>query len=111
MVDHIDVHIGSRLRRTRQFRGLSQKQLAQALGLSVQSLDNFERGVTRLTAAVMSAAARRLNVDASFFFKGLKVAESVAGDRVEAEPSVRKDNVYLFRPRRPDGKLFVNGGA
>ena len=91
MGNAIDIHLGARLRRTREFRGLSQRELALALGLTAESLDRIERGATRLAATVLFAAGQRLGVDPSFFFRGLK--------GVETEPAVRKDNVVAFRPR------------
>jgi len=100
MSKNIDIHVGSRLRRTREFRGLSQRELALALRLTVERLDAFERGAARLSASVLFAASQRLGVDGSFFFKGLKGFEDAGREAIAAEPSGRNGNVYAFPSSR-----------
>lgn len=67
----VDVHVGERVRMTREFRGLAGEELARALGVSSAQLDRYERGVERFSSVHLVLAARRLDVKPSFFFNGL----------------------------------------
>jgi len=76
MGNRVDAHVGMRVRMTREFRGLQPADLAQALGISLDRLDRYERGVERIEARHLSTAATRLGVSASFFFAALKGLEN-----------------------------------
>lgn len=61
--DHIDVEVGMNLRRTRLARGLSQTELGDALGISFQQIQKYERGVNRVSASMLVKAARFLSIE------------------------------------------------
>ena len=42
----IDVHVGGRIRLRRTLLGISQSTLAEALGLTFQQVQKYERGTT-----------------------------------------------------------------
>ena len=44
----IDVHVGSRVRLRRTLLGMSQEKLGEALGLTFQQVQKYERGVNRI---------------------------------------------------------------
>ncbi len=105
MVDTREFHPGSRLRRTREFRGLEQRDLARMLGLGVENLDRLERGAARLEGAILFAAGKALRVDPSFFFKRLKrfdAATTIIGlDWVAPLGGCINDNRdWVRKPRR-----------
>lgn len=60
--DMIDVEVGLNLRRARLLRKLSQTQLGDALGISFQQIQKYERGVNRLSTSMLIRAARFLGI-------------------------------------------------
>src|SRR3954454_6552094 len=64
----IDTHVGSRVRLRRTLLGLSQEKLGDALGLTFQQVQKYERGVNRIGASRLFDLARVLDVPIGFFF-------------------------------------------
>lgn len=64
----IDIHVGSRIRLRRTLLGLSQERLGDALGLTFQQIQKYERGVNRVGASRLFDLSRVLDVPISFFF-------------------------------------------
>ena len=64
----IDVHVGSRVRLRRTLMGMSQERLGDALGLTFQQVQKYERGVNRIGASRLFDLARVLDVPIGFFF-------------------------------------------
>lgn len=72
----IDVHVGTRIRLRRTLLGMSQERLGEALGLTFQQVQKYERGVNRVGASRLFDLSRVLDVPISFFFDDMP--ESVA---------------------------------
>lgn len=64
----IDVHVGTRVRLRRTLMGMSQEKLGEALGLTFQQVQKYERGVNRIGASRLFDLARVLDVPIGFFF-------------------------------------------
>lgn len=64
----IDAHVGGRIRLRRTLMGLSQERLGEALGLTFQQVQKYERGVNRVGASRLFDLSRVLDVPISFFF-------------------------------------------
>src|ERR1700730_7058548 len=64
----IDIHVGSRIRLRRTLMGMSQERLGEALGLTFQQVQKYERGVNRVGASRLFDLSRVLDVPISFFF-------------------------------------------
>jgi transcriptional regulator with XRE-family HTH domain len=64
----IDIHVGSRVRLRRTLLGMSQERLGDALGLTFQQVQKYERGVNRVGASRLFDISRVLDVPISFFF-------------------------------------------
>ena len=64
----IDSHVGSRVRMRRIMLGMSQEKLGEALGLTFQQVQKYERDVNRIGASRLFDLARVLDVPISFFF-------------------------------------------
>jgi transcriptional regulator with XRE-family HTH domain len=64
----IDVHVGRRVRLRRTLLGLSQEKLAEALGLTFQQVQKYERGANRVGASRLFDLSRVLDVPVAFFF-------------------------------------------
>ena len=67
----IDVHVGSRVRLRRTLLGMSQERLGDAIGLTFQQVQKYERGVNRIGASRLFDLSRVLDVPISFFFDDL----------------------------------------
>lgn len=67
----IDVQVGRRLRRRRTLLGLSQEKLGEAVGLTFQQIQKYERGANRMGASRLYEFSRILDVPVSFFFEEL----------------------------------------
>jgi len=64
----VDAHVGARIRLRRTLLGLSQERLGEALGLTFQQVQKYERGVNRVGASRLFDLSRVLDVPISFFF-------------------------------------------
>jgi transcriptional regulator with XRE-family HTH domain len=74
MSDHrhpVDAHVGKRLRLRRGLMGLSQEKLGQAVGLTFQQIQKYEKGANRVSCSRLYEFARLLEVPASYFFEDL----------------------------------------
>lgn len=66
----IDVHVGVRIRLRRNMLGMSQEKLGEALGITFQQIQKYEKGTNRVGASRLQAIAQILNAPVSFFFEG-----------------------------------------
>jgi transcriptional regulator with XRE-family HTH domain len=66
----LDIHFGEKLRARRMMMApkVSQSELANALGVTFQQIQKYEKGVNRLSAAMMVRIAEVLKVDVQYFF-------------------------------------------
>lgn len=63
--DPIDVEVGARIRSTRKSQDISQQDLADAIGLTFQQVQKYERGSNRVSASKLVHIAQALNVGAN----------------------------------------------
>ena len=66
----IDKHVGSRLRMRRLMLDMSQKDVAEALGLTFQQVQKYEKGANRISASRLQRLCQVLQVPIAFFFEG-----------------------------------------
>jgi transcriptional regulator with XRE-family HTH domain len=76
----IDRHVGSRVRMRRMMLGMSQEKLGDALGLTFQQVQKYEKGANRIGASRLQQISQILQVSVSFFFEG---APSQRSERAE----------------------------
>src|ERR1700689_1716398 len=105
----VDVHVGARLRLRRTLLGMSQEKLGQAIGLTFQQVQKYERGANRIGASRLFDLSRVLDVPVSFFFDDMnpavtaQVNENQAGlseaapARYEPDPMMRRETLELVR--------------
>lgn len=67
----VDQHVGRRIRMRRKLLGISQTELGDALGLTFQQVQKYERGANRVSASKLYETARTLKVEIGYFFHGL----------------------------------------
>jgi transcriptional regulator with XRE-family HTH domain len=94
MSDHIDEHLGKRLRRRRRLLGLTQQQLANACGVRFQQIQKYECAANRMSAARVWQLAKVLEVPVSYFYDGL---DAPAADDEQREPFTREETRDLIR--------------
>jgi len=66
----IDKHVGSRVRMRRMMLGMSQEKLGDALGLTFQQVQKYEKGSNRIGASRLQQMSHILQVPVAFFFEG-----------------------------------------
>ncbi len=64
----IDIYVGSRLRLRRALIGMSQEKLGNALEITFQQVQKYERGTNRISSSRLFQISRILDVSVSFFF-------------------------------------------
>lgn len=111
----VDVHVGNRIRLRRTLLGMSQERLGNALGLTFQQVQKYERGRNRVGASRLYDLACVLDVPVGFFFAGLPayadttdrpvtdavdgMAEPDAPTLSSALPTVAQDDLALLSRR------------
>ena len=82
----IDIHVGSRVRLRRTMLGMSQEKLGEALGITFQQIQKYEKGTNRVGASRLQNISTILNVPVSFFF------EDAPGDPATGQPGMAEAN-------------------
>jgi transcriptional regulator with XRE-family HTH domain len=67
----IDRHVGLRIRLRRKELGVSQEKLAEAIGLTFQQVQKYERAANRVSASKLWEVARALSTNVGYFYEGL----------------------------------------
>ena len=83
----IDKHVGSRVRMRRMMLSMSQEKLGDALGLTFQQVQKYEKGTNRIGASRLQQIAQILQVPVSFFFEGAPHSPGQAGGGMGEAPS------------------------
>ena len=84
-----DREIGQLIRAQRLVRRMSQTELANALGVTFQQVQKYEKGVNRVGAGRLAKIADTLTVPVSFFFDGATGPKVAAGNVNEALGLIR----------------------
>ncbi|MCO6415336.1 helix-turn-helix transcriptional regulator [Siccirubricoccus sp. KC 17139] len=98
----IDVHVGGRVRLRRTLLGMSQEKLGEALGLTFQQVQKYERGVNRIGASRLFDLARVLDVPIGFFFDdmpdalggGMNAMRRAVGGFAEQQEGFEDDTLH-----------------
>ncbi|MFQ5774116.1 MAG: helix-turn-helix domain-containing protein [Kiloniellaceae bacterium] len=104
----VDVHVGSRVRLRRTLLGMSQERLGEAIGLTFQQVQKYERGANRIGSSRLYDLSRVLEVPVSFFFDDMPstVADSSPAQRrgmaeerpsFEPDPMAKRETLELVR--------------
>ena len=115
----VDLHVGSRVRLRRTLLGMSQEKLGNAVGLTFQQIQKYERGANRIGASRLFDMSRVLDVPVQFFFDDMPV-ETVAEDyrppsgtpepnaaTLDQDPMAKRETLELVRTyyRIPNANL------
>ncbi len=66
--DPVDKHVGNRLRVRRSLLGLSQEKLAEAISLTSQQIQKYEKGMNRISAGRLFEFSKILGVPITYFY-------------------------------------------
>lgn len=83
----IDQHVGSRVRMQRMLRGLSQEKLGEALGVTFQQVQKYEKGANRIGASRLQQISKILDIPPSFFFEGSPSPSDESATGFEESPT------------------------
>jgi transcriptional regulator with XRE-family HTH domain len=75
-----DRHVGTRVRMRRMMLGMSQTKLADAVSLTFQQIQKYEKGTNRIGASRLQQIAHVLQVPVSFFFEGLPLPPDASSE-------------------------------
>ena len=100
----VDVHVGQRVRLRRTLLGMSQEKLGDALGLTFQQVQKYERGTNRIGSSRLYMLSHILDVPISFFFDDMD-SSAVNGHGLadksqsgyEADQLARRESLELVR--------------
>lgn len=92
----IDVHVGGRVRLRRTLLGLSQEKLGEAIGLTFQQVQKYERGANRIGASRLFDLSRVLDVPVGYFF------EDITDDVAARSPRQIRGMAETPEPYEPD---------
>lgn len=95
----IDVHVGRRVRLRRTLLGMSQEQLGEALNLTFQQVQKYERGSNRISASRLWDMAQILDVPVSFFFDDMTDDTAANSPRKVRAGAVATE--YQEKPKDP----------
>jgi len=90
----VDLHVGARIRLRRRMQGVSQEKLADALGLTFQQVQKYERGANRVSASKLYEIAAALRAPVAYFFDGL--ADPTASSSEVNVPASTEHSVHAF---------------
>ncbi len=92
----IDQHVGLRIRLRRKELGVSQEKLADAIGLTFQQVQKYERAANRVSASKLYEVALALDTSVAFFFEGLTSDDSIDRTALKGGRSAVQD--FLMTP-------------
>src|ERR1700724_1363620 len=95
----IDIHVGARVRLRRTLLGMSQEKLGEAIGLTFQQVQKYERGANRVGDSRLYDLSRVLDVPVAFFFEEMAPVQPAsenapAGtvpERHESDPMMKRE--------------------
>ena len=94
----VDVHVGSRVRLRRTLLGMTQGKLGDAVKLTFQQIQKYERGANRIGSSRLYQFSQILDVPVSFFFDDMP-GDLVTGAIIDPEsnPALSEENQFARR--------------
>lgn len=85
--NEVDRHVGGRVRMRRMLIGMSQEKLGDALGLTFQQVQKYEKGTNRISASRLQQIANVLGVSINYLYDGIAGADAPAAGFAEGKAS------------------------
>ncbi|WP_114965984.1 helix-turn-helix domain-containing protein [Alkalilacustris brevis] len=106
----VDIQVGKRIRQRRWMLGMTQQQLAEAVGIKFQQIQKYETGMNRVSASRLWDIATALEVPVSFFFEGvegvMQGGKKVAPDLFAEKEAMELLRTYYAIPEAQRKRLF-----
>ncbi len=104
----VDVHVGARMRQRRTLLGMTQTDLGDALGLTFQQVQKYERGTNRIGSSRLYDLSRVLDVSIEHFFEDMPAdvaasppakgrGKAKAAPDYELDPMAKRETLGLVR--------------
>lgn len=110
MTHPVDRHVGQQMRHRRWMIGMTQQQLADAVGIRFQQIQKYETGANRVSASRLWDIAAAMEVPVNFFFEGLATAETgtevPAPDMMGSKETLDLLRTYYTIPEAQRRRLF-----
>ncbi len=87
----MDLHVGRRLQLRRKALNMSQKTLAERIGVTFQQIQKYERAANRISAGKLHDVARMLSVPIYYFFQGFPGLVGVADEQSGFDHATQAD--------------------
>ncbi len=91
----IDKHVGSRVRMRRVLLGMSQEKLGEALNLTFQQVQKYEKGTNRIGASRLQQISKSLNVPPAYFFEGAPSFDASAPEAYTHSAAAEASSAYV----------------
>lgn len=82
---NMKIQIGIKVKAARQEKGLTQEQLAEAIGKAVETVSNIERGFALTGIETLQQISRVVGKPMTFFFEDVEDERKVSRKRLELE--------------------------
>jgi len=86
-----DKHVGSRVRMRRMMMSMSQEKLGDALHLTFQQVQKYEKGTNRIGASRLQQISQVLQVPVAFFFEGAPTLTGQPDSNIAPTPNFVSD--------------------
>jgi transcriptional regulator with XRE-family HTH domain len=120
MSHYVDIHVGQKIRRRRWMTDMTQKQLADAVGIKFQQIQKYETGANRVSASRLFEISQALDVPVSYFFESIEGAHdgdvvaietatdenAVPADLFQGKEAIELLNCYYRWPEEQRRRLF-----
>ena len=92
MEDNFNVHLGKKLRMRRLSLGLTQTKVAEAINVTFQQIQKYEKGTNGVSSARLMQISQFLKVSITYFFEEYKDYRETGSDLKES----REELNYSF---------------
>ena len=118
MSHYVDIHVGQKIRRRRWMTDMTQKQLADAVGIRFQQIQKYETGANRVSASRLFEISQALSVPVSYFFEAIESEDqtevatinadesAVPADLFQGKEAIELLNCYYRWPEEQRRRLF-----
>ncbi len=94
----VDIHVGARVRLRRTLLGMTQTGLGDAIGLTFQQVQKYERGTNRISASRLFELARVFDVSVEYFFEDMPPEVAASSQAAKGRGKAKKLPSYEPNP-------------
>lgn len=91
----VDVHVGQKLRQKRQELGISQERLGEAVNLTFQQIQKYEKGYNRISCSKLFEFSSYLKIQVDYFFDGISYKSTFPTNASYEFKQLKSDNMLM----------------